>query len=433
MSRGLVRPCRGRVGSAGRALAPGLSHLGENSRMDLSAATTKLQALRRDMNGHTDRTDERRILDLLEGATGEELNFLLANVDLVRLLSDLDDRLLGPDHRTALLELLCARRAAELSLPVRASLATALQKGATRAKAEARLRDLFLGLKGRELTAFKNLLDAGGDSHDLHHLVFDDVDDPAVREALLTHFQREAAASPSGENKVLSDIDDTFFRNWVDPRYPPKTVYPGVLAFYQELDRGPGIIPGRAGDLVFVSARPRDPLGLIENATLESLRERGVPLSVMLSGSFFHLVGNTRIAQKKFENFEQYARLFPEYGFVFVGDSGQGDVEFGARMRATHPQAVRAVFIHDVVATPRPVRDEWRARHLFFFDTYVGAAVEAFHAGVISRDGVDRIAAAASEALAAIAFPSPARRHEREAELAHDLARAQALPRASAV
>ncbi|RKH11157.1 DUF2183 domain-containing protein [Corallococcus sp. CA047B] len=398
--------------------------------MDLSIATTKLQALRKDMSGHTDRDDELRILDLLRGASGEELNFLLSNVDLVRLLSDLDDRLVGPDHHTALLDLLCTHRAPELSLPVRASLATALQKGATPAQAELRLRDLFVGLKGRELTAFKNLLDAGGEYHDLHHLVFDDLDDAAVRAQVLAHFQREAQAVPSGENKVLSDIDDTFFANWVDKRYPSKTVYPGVLAFYQELDRGPGIIPGRLGDLTFVSARPQDPLGLIENATLESLRERGVPLAVMLSGSFFHLVGNTRIAQKKFENFEQYARLFPEYGFVFVGDSGQGDVEFGARMLAAQPQTVRAVFIHDVVATPEAKREEWRARHIFFFDTYVGAAVEAFHAGVVSRDGVDRIATAAVESLAAITFPTPAQRQTREAELARDLARAQALPRA---
>jgi hypothetical protein len=395
--------------------------------MDLSQATLKLQALRADMRGHTDRHDERRILDLLAGATAEELNFLLANVDLVHLLSDVDDRVVGPDHHTELLELLCARRAAELSLPVRASLATALQKGATRARAEVRLQDLFLGLKGRELTAFKNLLDAGGDKHDLHHLVFDDVDDPAVRARLLAHFQREAAAFPSGENKVLSDIDDTFFANWVDPRYPKKTVYPGVLAFYQELDRGPGIVPGREGDLVFVSARPQDPLGLIENATLESLRERGVPLAVMLSGSLFHLLGNARIAQKKFENFEQYARLFPEYGFVFVGDSGQGDVEFGARMRDSRPDAVRAVFIHDVVATPEAKRDEWRARHVFFFDTYVGAAVHAFHAGVLSRDGVGRVAAAATQSLAAISFHDPAQRRAREEELARDLVRAQSL------
>ncbi|WP_223633046.1 phosphatase domain-containing protein [Corallococcus sp. EGB] len=401
--------------------------------MDLPTATTKLQALRRDMTGHTDRNDERRILDLLEGATGEELNHLLSNVDLMHLLSDLDDRLVGPDNHTALLDLLCTRRAAELSLPVRASLATALQQGATPAQAERRLRDLFLGLKGRELTAFKNLLEAGGEYHDLHKLVFDDVDDRAVRAELLAHFQREAQAFPSGENKVLSDIDDTFFVNWVDKRYPPKTVYPGVLAFYQELDRGPGIIPGRAGDLVFVSARPQDPLGLIENATLESLRERGVPLAVMLSGSFFYLVGNTRIAHKKFENFEQYARLFPEYGFVFVGDSGQGDVEFGARMREALPQAVRAVFIHDVVATPQDTRDAWRERHVFFFDTYVGAAVDAFHAGVVSRDGVDRVAAAARESLAVIAFPSEAQRQAREAELTRDLARASALPRALAV
>jgi len=32
------------------------------------------------------------------------------------------------------------------------------------------------------------------------------------------------------------------------------------------------------------------------------------------------------IAQTKYKNFERYARLYPEFSFVFIGDNGQGDV-----------------------------------------------------------------------------------------------------------
>lgn len=395
--------------------------------MDLRTATPKLKTLRALMTGHTDRGEEQQILQLFETATAAELNYLLTNVDVEALFSDVDDRLVGPDNLTALLELLCVQRAHELGLAVRAGLMFSLQKGPTPLLAERMIRALFLGLRGRELTEFKNLLDGRGNYRDLQQLVFTDVDDPAVRQDILDHIHREAATAPSGENKVLSDIDDTFVCNWKDTRYPPKTVYPGVLQFYRELDRGPGVIPGREGDLTFISARPMDPLGLIEDKTLETLRLHGVGSAVMLAGAFSHLIGNARIAEKKFDNFARYAQLYPEYGFVFTGDSGQGDVAFGEQMLAEHPGSVRAVFIHDVVATPEPVRKVWRDQRIFFFDTYVGAAVEAYEVGVIARDGVARVAHAAREELEKIPFASEDQRQTRREELTRDLQRAEAL------
>jgi len=395
--------------------------------VDLTTATLKLQTLRALMTGHTDRREEQQILQLFQTATAAELNYLLTNVDVEALLSDMDDRLVGPDNLTALLELLCLQRAHELGLPVRAGLMFSLQKGPTPLLAERMIRALFLGLRGRELTEFKNLLDGRGNYRDLQQLVFTDVDDPALRQDILDHIHREAATAPSGENKVLSDIDDTFIANWKDTRYPPKTVYPGVLQLYRELDRGPGVIPGREGDLTFVSARPMDPLGLIEDKTLETLRQHGVGPAVMLAGAFTHLLGNARIAEKKFDNFSRYAQLYPEYGFVFTGDSGQGDVAFGEQMLAAHPESVRAIFIHDVVGTPEPVREVWRAQRIFFFDTYVGAAVEAYEVGVIARDGVARVARAAREELEKIPFTSEAQRQARRDELTRDLQRAEAL------
>ncbi|HZI03840.1 MAG TPA: phosphatase domain-containing protein [Archangium sp.] len=379
------------------------------------------------MTGHTDRSEEQRILELFSGATAAELNYLLLNVDLDALLGDVDDRVVGPDNLTGLLELLCVKRAHELGLPVRAALITALQKGDTHGLAERMVRALFLGLRGRELSEFKNLLDGRGNSHDLQQLLFHDVDDARIRQDILTHIHQEAAAVPSGENKVLSDIDDTFLANWKDARYPPKTVYPGVLQFYRELDRGPGLIPGREGDLTFISARPRDPLGLIEDRTLATLREHGVSSAVMLSGAFTHLLGNSRIAAMKFENFSRYVQLYPEYGFVFTGDSGQGDVAFGERMLAEHPESVRAVFIHDVIDTPEPVRMTWRGKRIFFFDTYIGAAVEAYEVGVIARDGVARVARAAREELDRVPFTAESQRQSRVAELERDLRRAEAI------
>ncbi|MBU8897484.1 hypothetical protein KRR26_17845 [Corallococcus sp. M34] len=164
---------------------------------------------------------------------------------------------------------------------LRASLVTALQVGSTPALTERGIRDLLCVTQGRELTTLKNLLDAGGDIHDLAQLLFDDVDDLQVREAILAHLRREVLGHPSGENKVLSDIDDTFFVNWKDTRHPKQTVYQGVTQFYRELDRGPGLVPGRLGDLTFVSARPMD-----QNTALTALEARGVATSAMRTIAF---------------------------------------------------------------------------------------------------------------------------------------------------
>ena len=69
-------------------------------------ATRQLQTLRALMDGFTSAGDERKILEILEDAAPEDLNFLLSRVDLNALFADLDDRLIGPDHLTGTLRLL---------------------------------------------------------------------------------------------------------------------------------------------------------------------------------------------------------------------------------------------------------------------------------------------------------------------------------------
>ncbi|WP_437287884.1 phosphatase domain-containing protein [Sorangium sp. So ce406] len=383
----------------------------------------KLDEIRQRMASHTDRRDERRILEILAGASAVELDQLLLQLDLRALLGDIDDRLIGPDNRTALLDLLTADRLGELGIPARAALASALQRGRTGRLDEQALRRIWLGTRGADVTRLKNALDGRGSYHDLHQLFYHDIDDDALREELLAHIAHEATAVSTREVKILSDIDDTFYANWKDARYPKKTVYPGVLQFYAELDRGPDLEPGRPGDLTFVTARPGDRLGLVEGATLEALAERGQLTATVLAGSFMRLLGNRAIAEKKLENFLEYRRLYPEYGFIFVGDSGQGDIHFGQRMLELAPEAVRAVLIHDVVATPDTARLELAVGGVRLFDTYIGAAREALELGLLGPEGAARVAEAALAAFAAVPFPSHEGRAPRRIEMLRDLAR----------
>ena len=377
------------------------------------------------LKGHCDRAEEAQILALLGEAAAAELDEVIQALDVHRLFTGVDDRLVGPDHRTALRTLLADTRLGDLGVKSRAAIARALQRGRTCDADEQALVRILIETRGKELTTLKNALNEAGDHRDLQKLVWTDIDDAQRRHTLLAHFAREAV--PTGEVKVLSDIDDTLYENWKDTRYPQKTVYPGVVQFYAELDAGPRG-EGRLGDLTFVSARPTDPLGAVEALTFRTLRANGIKVAAVLTGSVTSARSTDAIAAKKLENFLQYQSLFPEYAFVFVGDSGQGDVMFGEAIRERAPDAVKAVFINDVVATPQARRDELAVKGVHLFDTYVGAATKAFELGLISREGLVRVGKAAEEKLRSIVFADEAQKRARRDELMRDLERAAAAP-----
>ncbi|MBI3925672.1 MAG: DUF2183 domain-containing protein [Armatimonadetes bacterium] len=388
------------------------------------------------MRGHTTRREEREILDLLRESAAETLNYVLQNISLEKLFGDIDDHLTGPKHKTELLRLLSRERVQELAIPTRAGVIDGLQRGHTSSRQaqdqggnrigsgreERAIRDVFLATTDLELTELKNRLDEGADHYDLHHLLHHDLDNPVYRAQIQLHLREHSASDGRPRLKALSDIDDTFYVNWKDRRYPSETVYPGVLQFYDELDRGPGE-PDRMGDLAFLTARPEERIGWIKDRAHRTLREKGVREATVLAGSVPSLIDNEAIARKKFQNFEEYAALYPEYRFVFTGDSGQGDAILGARMVREHPDIVQGVFIHDVVGLTPEQREQMRLEGIEVFDTYVGAGIAAYQKGLIGADGLRRVAQAAERDMAAISFESPEQREARLRELTRDLDR----------
>lgn len=369
--------------------------------------TEKTALLRALIEGPTDVAEERSALDLLRGATAAELNDMIVGNAMHRLFASLDNRLLGPDHRSELIQLLARDRRRDLSVMSAAGVIYALQRGRTGREDEIAIRDMLLATHGEELTRLKNQINARADLHDLEGLVFAGVDDAEVRRAILDHIAAEAATMPLDEAKIISDIDDTAFCRLHDRRYPKGTLYPGLLALYDALDAGPHDDPFSVGDLTFVTARPTDALGLIESATRASLRRAGIGQSSVITGSFLALLTHDLMAGKKLANIEHYHALYPEYHLVFLGDSGQGDVILSEQLGVRFPGALRAAFIHDVVHTPDDVRAEYAARRIFFHDTYVGCAAQAHDLGLISRAGLERVVAEARAGLGAIAWTSP--------------------------
>ncbi len=299
---------------------------------------------------------------------------------------------------------------ADLTPDQRLSRIRALQDGHTDSAEEAAIRDLLLGARGDELLSLKQSLDRGSSSN-LQHLVFHDIDDDSLRTEIIAYLQ--VAASRQRHLQVLSDIDDTLFANWVDARFPEGAIYPGVLDLYAALS--PDSPP------TFISARPGDRAGVVEEATLTLLGELGVEGATLLAGDLTHLTSNDDIAEKKHRNFVEYSILYPEYDFVFLGDSGQGDVELGRRMLASHPERVAAVFIHDVVAkdgqaTPPQVRAEAAAAGIHYVDTWLDAARIARQQGLIDDEALAAVAVRGGDALAAVTFADAATRAARLAE-----------------
>ncbi|MCL2316947.1 MAG: App1 family protein [Actinomycetia bacterium] len=335
-------------------------------------------------------------------------------------------------HRRRLIEILSVERCGVLGVRARAGCLHALQAGATGLAGQAGIVRLLLATHGGALTRLKNAVDAAPDHYDLENLVFGRLPSGEAREAVLAHIAREAeharpAHGQPREAKILSDVDDTAFARLNDAIYPKGALYPGVRAFWTALDHGPTGHTTSLGDLAFVTARPGDRFGLVENRLRAGLARRGVGPHSVLTGGLVHLLSHESMAAGKLANIERYRELFPEYALVFVGDSGQGDVDTGRAMLRRWPRDVAGVFIHDVVGTPPQRRDEYADMGIWFFDTYVGAARLAHAAGLIPYSAVGDVArSAVREFLALRGFADPGRRETAWAALDADLAVAAA-------
>jgi hypothetical protein len=232
---------------------------------------------------------------------------------------------------------------------------------------ELRMERLLLSVAPGDLTRFKFALEYDGDYKDLEEYVFHDIDDKDRRDRIVEHF---TSAPQSIGIKVLSDVDDTMYANLIDQRYPKKTLYPGVLAFYDSLKREPfedlAAIP-----LTALSARPNPIAGRLEEGSLEGLvaLTGGKLCPSGLSGGLVSSTVGTvetvlrdqldplcddvpegqeaEIGRVKFKNFKNFAEIYPEYRYVFVGDSGQADA-LTARLMVTGESRVITTFIHDL-------------------------------------------------------------------------------------
>ncbi|MBL8633411.1 MAG: hypothetical protein JNM40_09295 [Myxococcales bacterium] len=284
---------------------------------------------------------------------------------------------------------------------------------------------VLLATHGEDLMRLKRLIEHGPDRSTLHELIYQQISDDVLRQAILAHLVRESRSEltppshpPREKVRVLSDIDDTLYSSLCDERFRRRTLFPGVLEFYRALSIGVRAHDSSVqakGDVTFLSARPRELASLSYSSTLNPLFAAHSSIiggySLLPAPRAYSGIGNVHEVQAfaKFRNFVQYAALYPEADFVFIGDSGQGDLLSGELMLYHQPERLRAVFIHQIVTGqshgmfcpyPRSVKDmDQGISHLVFFDTYVGAALQAFEWGLISEESLLAVAQATVRTL----------------------------------
>mmetsp|Transcript_100743 Transcript_100743/g.288844 ORF Transcript_100743/g.288844 Transcript_100743/m.288844 type:complete len:1599 (-) Transcript_100743:375-5171(-) len=362
-------------------------------------------------------------------------------------------------HRTKLLELLTEHRVSDLNIKSRAKVLDAMQQIALTAHkhGEKFVSNIFTHTKFGDLTRLKMLMDSKGDYQSLHKMVFSDIKERDIRSEVLDHINREAKAiqgvlkmgghkgkrfSRRPWRKILSDVDDTLLSSGgkypagIDKRLPRKALYPGILDLYKELDlgatgvsdweeeenpryiqRGEEFLQRDLANLVFLSARPHVYRDLAEAHTYEKFlhlvdegKLYGVPTMLagdLASGISYMTTDNFEyLAEKKFQNFMEYAQLYPEFSHVFVGDNGQGDVRAAelvmtAKRRGSavglpgSDEEVLGMLSSDVVPDltvtyihvvqplektfgwDKDARSRWRDLNIIFVDNYVDAAIHA--------------------------------------------------------
>ena len=248
---------------------------------------------------------------------------------------------------------------------------------------------------------------------DLRELIFNrDGTTTHEGEALLVTFQEIASAYNAAEipklYHVLTDIDDTLYANrgWKsciagsDMSWPQHIAYPGVTELHRQLhllrksthystvlSATPGVFKPKKLN----SQELKDILGGTDFSFIQGVegkREilRNTPSTLLTGiyrgdnpdGAFYRTIADTKYAR-----FQQYARIFPERQYIWIGDNGQGDEVAGRRMLDQRDVMV-TVCIHIV----RPAEEGARDPRIIYFNSYGELATKLFDVGLFGHGHV---------------------------------------------
>eukprot|EP00924_Labyrinthula_sp_SR-Ha-C_P006586 maker-scaffold_38-snap-gene-2.30-mRNA-1 protein AED:0.26 eAED:0.28 QI:0/0/0/1/1/1/4/0/967 len=432
-------------------------------------------------------SNERRVVDIFLSLSRADLNRMIRNINIKLLIYKLKNHNELPflgfkinRSRSTLLNVLCKVRVWDLTVTSKVLLLDTIQilnltgDSDTTEEAEKWIINIIASTKAFDLCKLKCRMDNKGSVLSMHQLVYRDIITEKSREKVLSHIKMQAlrqrvlhtygasALKPLARRfrkayrKIISDVDDTLFSSGgrypagSDGRYPHHETYPGVISFYRELDLGAGVsieeletagAEGYTGNLVFLSARPHVYKDLTERSVFlkfeKLMSKKGLhTMPALLAGSLssgqaFMLHGDLEpMANKKLQNYNEYSALYPEFTCIFIGDNGQADVR-AAELMFRQENPPECVYIHKI----QPIHltygyspgklQEWTELGIYFFDTYVDAAVHAYSVRrTITVEALRRICVEASENFLNISFSKPVQRELNRRQLNRDISRA---------
>ena len=321
----------------------------------------------------------------------------------------------------------------------------------------------FTALQGAALFELKRAVDGVLGLHALVH----EACGAHAREVLLAHFAR-CAEQHCGSNSggepahtvVLCDIDDTLWAALHDASYPHGVPYPGCVCFLTELQSSISAADGASGGsaadhsalhaATFLTARP----AFLRHPTVRALREAtaakdgaecsssssasascsSLSHSALVMGSALSCLSQDAMLAQKLRRYREVRRLYPEARLIFLGDNGQADALLGERLLAEDGE-LRAcgapcahVLIHDVL--PSLARDDvGHKTHrtcamgsgVVTFRTYAGAAHAARAAGLLSAEGLERVAFAVAREIREVPFATERVRQTQQTAVLKDV------------
>ena len=240
------------------------------------------------------------------------------------------------------------------------------------------------------------------------------------RSLILNHIKR--FSKKTNQLHILTDIDDTIYPSrfgGADLTFKNHIVYPGVLSFYRHI--------ATTGFVTLLTARPKS---LYSDTTETISKAIGRPVDVlyglirdlntgigidMIKRLFQPLIPSVRSHPKKIEHITgkepikwysiKYTTVYPEFKFIFIGDSGQCDMICAYhiyRHKKKNPNfAVKASFIHNIIKSKnlKPIRmiedqtfiTELQNRNIYLFNNYIDLAGQLYSLDLIKHNVLDKI------------------------------------------
>lgn len=240
---------------------------------------------------------------------------------------------------------------------------------------------------------------------------------------------------------ILTDIDDTIYPSRYggsDLSFTHHTVYPGVFSFYKYVvstdfvtlltARPKSLYTDTCDKISKEIGRPVDILnGRFKDINLgvgvDFVKRLLYPLISSKSSypsSIDHLTGlepikwysnYKNIANTKFESIIKYSSIYPEFNFIFIGDSGQGDLICAHKLyehKSNNPDfPIKASFIHNIIKSKeakyyrsneklRMIQDEefiqsLSQKNIYLFNNYIDLAGQMCSLHIITYEVLDKI------------------------------------------